>query len=194
MTPWMTAPTYTPSRGTAWLLIVVGALAVIAGVIALVFPGITLLNLILIFGWYAIFTGILQIVHAFTGDRTAEGRVLLAVRGLIALALGIVALLMPGITLGAFVLLLAAFLFVTGVFDIIAAFRGHLHGWLLVWGVIAIIGAIVAVAYPGIAALSLAIIFGVYAILGGITAIMGGIAALRAPHDRPFPMPHSRAG
>lgn len=194
MFPWMTAPTYRPSRGTAWLLIVLGVLAVVAGIIALIFPRITLFNLILIFGWYAIITGVLQIIHAFSGDRNTEGRWLLGLRGLIAIVLGVIALLLPGAALGGFILLLAAYLFITGIFDIVAAFRGHLHGWLLLWGVIGVIAAIAAVVYPGAAALSLAIIFGIYAILGGIAAILGGISVLRAPPAQATPMAQPRAG
>ncbi|HZS93159.1 MAG TPA: DUF308 domain-containing protein [Chloroflexota bacterium] len=188
-------PLYRPTTGTAWLLIVIGALAIIAGILAVIFPGLTLLTLVLIFGWYAIIAGLVEIFHAFTGNRTTEGRILLGIWGLVTLAICVIALVVPGITLGAFVLLVAAFFIITGVAQVLAAFRGHLHGWLLVWGILGIAAGILAVVYPGIAALTLAVIFAVYAILGGISAVMGGIHILRN-NGEPTSMPfgHARAG
>jgi uncharacterized membrane protein HdeD (DUF308 family) len=186
--------TYAPTRANGWLLAIIGVIAVIAGILALVFPGLTLLNLILIFGWFAIIGGIVQIVHAFGGGRPLEGRILLALWGIVTLGLGVIALVAPGITLGAFVLLLAAYFFITGVLQVIAAFRGHLHGWLLLWGIIGIIAGIVAVAYPGAAAFSLAIIFGIYAILGGLSAIVAGIHILRHQSATDTPAAFRRAG
>lgn len=176
--------TYTPTRMAGLALVVLGVLAVVAGIVALVFPGLTLFNLVIIFGWFAIITGIVEIVHAVTGDRTNEARAVLGVWGLATLVLGLLALILPGLTVGAFVLLIAAYFLVTGVAQIIASFRGHLHGWLLVWGVLGVLAGLVALVYPGIAALTLAIIFGVYALLGGISALGAGIAILSG-HDTP---------
>jgi uncharacterized membrane protein HdeD (DUF308 family) len=171
---------YTPTAGAAWALIVVGVLAILAGIAAIVFPGLTLLTLVALFGWFALVTGIFEVIHAFSGARSTEGRVVLALWGLATIVVGVLALVLPGITLASFVVLLAAYFFVTGAAQIVAAFRGHVHGWLLVWGVIGIVAGVVAIAYPGAAALTIAILFAVYAILGGLTALFGGIAILRA--------------
>jgi uncharacterized membrane protein HdeD (DUF308 family) len=183
-------PSAVTSPGTAWALIVIGALAVLAGIVAILFPGLTLLNLIIIFGWFAIIAGVIEVIHAFTGDRSGEGRVILALWGIATIIAGLFALLLPGITLGAFILLIAAYFIVTGIVQIVASFRGHLHGWLLAWGVIGVIAGIVALVYPSAAALTIAIVFGVYAILGGISAIGAGIHALRSDHQTTA-VPHS---
>lgn len=177
MYDWYSSPRPTlfrPTRSTGWVLLILGVLAVVAGIAAIVWPGLTLINLIFIFGWFAIITGALEIIHAFTAPTTGEGKALLGLRGLITLGLGIAALVIPGVTLGAVVLLLAAYFFVTGVMQIIAAFRGHVHFWMLIWGILGVIAGIVAVVYPNAAALSLALIFGIYAILAGITSISSG--------------------
>lgn len=188
MEQWYRSPRpafFAPSRGTGLVLLVLGVLAVLAGIAALIWPGLTLLNLILIFGWFAIITGVLEIIHAFTGPITPEGKILLGVRGVITLGLGVAALVVPGLTLGAFIILLAAYFFVTGVLQIVAAFRGHVHFWLLIWGLLGVLAGIAAVAYPAAAALALAIIFGVYAILAGISAISSGIHILRHSSQAP---------
>lgn len=182
MDTWYSSPRpvlFRPTRGTAWTLVVLGVLAVVAGVLALIWPGLTLLNIIVIFGWFAIFTGVAELVHAFSGPSSTEGKVLLALRGLVTIVLGLWALLLPGATLRAFILLIAAYFFVTGILQIVAAFRGHVHVWLLVWGVLGILAGIACVAYPGAAALTIAIIFGIYAILAGISALGSGIHILR---------------
>jgi uncharacterized membrane protein HdeD (DUF308 family) len=198
MDSWYSSPRpalFAPSRGTAWVLIVLGILAVLAGIAALIWPGLTLLNLVLLFGWFAIITGILEIVHAFTSPSTTEGKVLLGVRGLITLILGIWALLLPGATLGAFIVLIAAYFFITGVLQIIAAFRGHVHLWLLVWGILGVLAGIAAISYPRAAALTIAVIFGVYAILAGISAISSGVHILRhtSGHSTGSTRLHARA-
>lgn len=196
MSTWLTSPftaRFAPTKGTAWTLIVLGALTVLAGVAALIWPGLTLFTLVLIFGWYAIIAGVVQVYHAFTAPTTTGGKLLVGLLGLVMVILGIWALVLPGATLGAFILLLAAFFFITGVLQIIAAFRGYFHFWMLVWGVLGIIAGIVAVAYPGAAALTMAILFGVYAILGGISAIGGGVHILRHSSSRMFGPPQFRA-
>lgn len=196
---WYSSPRplqFRPSRSTGWILLVLGALAILAGIAALVWPGLTLFNLIIIFGWFAILAGALEVIHAFTGPTSTEGRVLLVLMGLVTIGLGLAALVIPGITLGAVVLLLAAYFFITGVLRIVAAFRGHIHWWMLLWGVVGVIAGIVAVAYPGAAALSLALIFGVYAILAGVASISSGFHILRGDYtgtSAPSTM-HTRAG
>jgi|SRR5579872_2026669 len=185
----------TGTRGTGIALVIIGLLAVIAGILAVGFPGLTLLNLIYIFGWFAIIAGVMEITHAFTGHRSVEGRILLGLWGLITVVVGILALVLPGLTLASFVILMAAYFFVTGVAQIVAAFRGHLHGWLLVWGVLGVLAGIAALVYPGMAALTLAIIFAVYAILGGLSGVSAGMSLL-TPHDEAtvFPYRESRTG
>lgn len=186
MYTWFTSPLaarFVPSKGTAWTLIVLGVLAVLAGLAALVFPGITLLTLTLIFGWFAIIAGVVQIIHSFTAPTTTGGKVLLGLLGLVMVALGIWALVLPGATLGTFILLLAAFLIITGVLQIFGAFRGHFHVSMMLWGLLGVIFGIVALAIPGAALLTVAIVFGIYAILGGISAISGGVHILRHPAE-----------
>lgn len=164
----------------SWFLIPWGIVAIIAGVAAIVWPGLTLLTLTIIFGAFAVVTGLFELWHAVASGGTGEMRILLAIRGVITVALGLLALFLPALTIGAFVLLLAAYFFVLGVVEVIAAFRHHISPGLLIRGVLAIAFGIVALVWPGLAAVSLAVVFGIYAILGGATAILVGIRTAHA--------------
>lgn len=170
-----------PSFGHfSWFLIPWGVLAIIAGVAAIVWPGLTLVTLTIIFGAFAVVTGLFELWHSVTGSGSGEMRILLAIRGVITVALGLLALFLPALTIGAFVLLLAAYLFVLGVVEVIAAFRRHISPGLAIRGLLAIAFGIVALIWPGLAAVSLAMVFGIYAILAGIAAIWAGVRIARA--------------
>ncbi len=169
-----------PSFGHfSWFLIPWGILAIIAGVAAIVWPGLTLVTLTIIFGVFAVVTGLLELWHSLTGSGSGELRILLAIRGVITVALGLLALFLPALTIGAFVLLLAGYLFVLGIVEVIAAFRRHISPGLLIRGLLAIAFGIVALIWPGLAAVSLAVVFGIYAILAGIAAIWAGVRMAR---------------
>ena len=163
----------------SWFLIPWGILAIIAGIAAIIWPGLTLATLTIIFGAFAVVTGLIEVWHALVSHGAGEMRALLGIRGIITVALGLLALFLPALTIGAFILLLAVYFFILGVIEGVAAFRRHISGALLIRGLLAIAFGIVALLWPGLAAFSLAIVFGIYAILGGITAILVGIRTAR---------------
>jgi uncharacterized membrane protein HdeD (DUF308 family) len=57
--------------GRRWLLVVVGILAIIAGIVTLVWPGITLYVVSLFVAWYLIVFGIVHFVNALAGPKLA---------------------------------------------------------------------------------------------------------------------------
>lgn len=164
----------------SWFLIPWGILAIIAGVAAIVWPGLTLATFAIIFGAFAVVTGLIELWHSVVSGGTAEMRLFLAIRGIVTIALGLLALFLPALTIGAFILLLAAYFFVLGVIEVVTAFRRHVSAALLIRGLLAIAFGIIALVWPGLAAVSLAVVFGIYAILAGITAISVGIRLARA--------------
>lgn len=96
---------------------------------------------------------------------------MVALRGVAALIFGILAILMPGVTLLVLVGLFAAYALISGIAEIVAAVRARREhrGWglLLALGIVAIAAGILAVAYPGITALALVVLMGVNAIFTG---------------------------
>jgi len=108
---------------------------------------------------------------------------LFLVRGLLALAVGLIAIFDPGATLAALILLLGAFFIVDGVFAVIKAFgvmRSDRSWWLLLLsGVVSVIAGLVVFAWPGLTALTLGYLVGFWAIVTGIFEIMVAISLRR---------------
>src|SRR3979411_1938723 len=75
-------------------------------------------------------------------------------RGACAILFGIIALLMPGVTLTALVLLFSAYMLVDGVFTIVAAVRAARRherwGWLVLEGIADLAAGAIAFLWPGV--------------------------------------------
>ncbi len=99
----------------------------------------------------------------------------LALRGVAAVIFGILAFLLPGITLAALVLLFGAYAFIDGVLSVVAALRESAmdrRWWaLLIEGILGIGAAVVTVIMPGITALVLLYVIAFWAIATGIFEI-----------------------
>jgi uncharacterized membrane protein HdeD (DUF308 family) len=107
----------------------------------------------------------------------------LAIRGVAGVFFGIVALVMPGVTVAALTLLFGAYAFVDGVISLIAAFRaGHLHRpwWaFLVEGIVGILAAIATFTWPAITLLVLLYLIAGWAVVTGIFEIVAAIELRR---------------
>jgi uncharacterized membrane protein HdeD (DUF308 family) len=101
----------------------------------------------------------------------------LALRGVVAIVFGVLALLLPGLTLAVLILLFAAYAIVDGVSAVITGIRHPTSSspeWLMiVGGVAGIVAGIIAVFLPGITALFLVTLIGAWAIVTGIAEIVG---------------------
>jgi uncharacterized membrane protein HdeD (DUF308 family) len=107
---------------------------------------------------------------------------LLLLRGIVAIIFGILAFVMPGITLLTLIILYGAFVLVDGILAVGAAIWGEGRAgnagprwWLAVVGILGIIAGILTFVWPGITALVLLIFIGVWSLLNGIFTIIGAI-------------------
>jgi uncharacterized membrane protein HdeD (DUF308 family) len=104
---------------------------------------------------------------------------LFLIRGILALALGILLPLFPGAAIFTLALLFGAYAFVDGIVAIAAAVRmnhaEHNWGWLLVEGVLGVLVGVITFFYPGITVLWLIYLFAAWAILTGIAAIVTAV-------------------
>lgn len=175
----------TPIRELGWALVLWGALAIIFGLIAVLWPGLTLSGFAIIFGAFALITGVLEVLHAFQSGLPLEGKWLLALRGAVIGVIGLLALILPSLTVSAFILLIGAFFFVVGISEIMAAFRGHLQGWLVARGALAILLGILIAFWTKVVAYTLTIFFGLFAIAGGVVALSIGIWLVRRVRASP---------
>ena len=137
-----------------WSFVVRGLLAIIFGVLAFIMPGPSLLGLVLLFGIYSIAEGIFNILGAFTVEHEQTRWWVLLIEGIVSIAAGVIAFVLPGLTALALLYLIAAWAFVTGVLEIAAAIRlrRQIKGeWLLALsGVMSVVfGALIALR-PGV--------------------------------------------
>ena len=133
-----------------WLIALRGALGILFGIVAFVFPGATILSLVLFFSAYMLIDGIFAIAAAVRAAQAHERWGLLVLEGIANIACGVIAFVLPGLTVLVFVLLIAVWALISGGFMLAAAFRLHAeHGrwWLALGGVISIIyGALLVIA------------------------------------------------
>jgi uncharacterized membrane protein HdeD (DUF308 family) len=163
-----------------WLLVVRGVAAVLFGLLALIWPDVTLTALVLLFGAYALVDGVATIGVALAGRGIAGGeRVWLALEGLLGVAAGILTFIWPGITGLVLLWLIAFWALVTGVIEIVAAIRLRReldNEWLLILGGVAsLLFGLVLVFRPGTGALAVAWLIGLYALLFGAVLIALGL-------------------
>ncbi len=172
-----------------WAIAIRGVVAIAIGVIAFVIPTATMLALVLVFAAYMLVDGVFAIVAAIRAARQRDRWGLLVLEGLADIAAGVVAVVWPGITVLAFVLLVAAWALVSGVLAIMAAFQLNLdHGrwWLVFGGIASVIYGVLLIVAPLIGALVLTWWFGAYALVFGITLLVLAFR-LKARHDdRPY--------
>ena len=103
----------------------------------------------------------------------------LAIRGVIAILIGVIAFVWPGVAVAALVLLFGVFMFLDGVFAVVAAVqsRNTLPQWwaLLVEGIVGIIAGVIVWALPGLAALVLIYFIAAWALITGVMEIIAAI-------------------
>ena len=148
-----------------------GIAAIIFGVLAFAWPGVTLLTLILFYGAFALVDGVLAIIAAITGGAPGP-RWWLAIVGLLGIAAGLLTFLMPGLSALVLLFFIAGWAIATGVFQIIGAIQLRKeidNEWLLILGgIISVLFGIGVMLAPGAGALALIWVIGTYAIIIGV--------------------------
>jgi uncharacterized membrane protein HdeD (DUF308 family) len=157
-----------------WLVLLRGIAAIVFGVLAFVWPGLTLLVLIMFYGAWALVDGVLAIIAAVTGGAPAP-RWWLAIVGVLGILAGILTFLWPGITALVLLFFIAGWAIAIGVFQIIGAIRLRKeidNEWLLILsGVVSVLFGIGVLLVPGAGALALVWVIGLYAIVEGVLYI-----------------------
>jgi uncharacterized membrane protein HdeD (DUF308 family) len=106
-----------------WLLLALLSLA--AGVVALVWPGLTALVLTIWIAVWAFVTGIVEVVMAFGQGETAGERAMWALGGLISVALGIVLFIRPDIGAVSLATVFGLFSIVSGISALVLSTRAR---------------------------------------------------------------------
>ncbi|MFM0049609.1 HdeD family acid-resistance protein [Caballeronia grimmiae] len=164
-----------------WMLALRGAAGILFGLLALFWPGLTLLLLVAMFAAYALIGGIAAVSAAIRNRSIRTDWWIPLLLGLCMIASGVIALAAPGVTALVLITLMGANAIVTGVFDLIAWVRLKRRGrtqWLLLCiGSLSILFGIFVLVYPGAGALALVWMIGTYAIVTGTLLLVLGLGA-----------------
>ena len=158
-----------------WAIGIRGVLGILFGLIALFLPGATMLSLVLLFAAYAFVDGVFGIVSAVRAAREHERWGFLVLEGLVNIAAAVVAVLWPGITVVAFVFLVAFWAIFTGILELAAAFRLEFidgRGWLIFGGIVSVLYGAVLIVAPMIGAVVLTWWLGAYALVFGVSLVV----------------------
>jgi uncharacterized membrane protein HdeD (DUF308 family) len=154
----------------------VGMLSLIAGILALVWPGVTLLALALIVGINLAVLSAFLIADALSDDAGAEDRTLRIVLGVSGLIGGIVIIRRPGDTLLVLVVAAGIWLLMSGTLELVRTFMvddGHRLMRALGAMVDLVIGALI-LALPDLGLATLALLVGISFIVHGVLLVATG--------------------
>jgi uncharacterized membrane protein HdeD (DUF308 family) len=174
-----------------WAIALRGVVAIAFGVLAFLWPGLTLYALVILFGAFVIVDGVLALVGAF---RRREGRrpdLFMIIGGLAGIAAGIIAFVLPGLSALALLYVIAAWAIVTGIAEVVAAYqlREEIKGeWLLALsGAVSFVFGLFIALFPGPGALAVVWLIASYAIVSGVILLALAFrlrARLTAADDR----------
>jgi uncharacterized membrane protein HdeD (DUF308 family) len=167
-----------------WLFLVLGLVSIVAGILAIVYPDITLLALGLFVGISLLVTGVLGIIEAIAGP--PDERALNAVVGVLAVVAGLICIRRPGESLLALIVVLGIYLVVTGGITFVRAFADLEDRALrLALAIIDIVLGILILSLPELSLVTLAVLFAISLLVRGVFACLTAFRLRGARHAQP---------
>jgi uncharacterized membrane protein HdeD (DUF308 family) len=155
-----------------WMLALQGLFALVFGVLAVLWPGVTILWLVIMFAVYALLSGAVAVIASIASRNEDKRWWLVLLLGLVSLAAGVIAIVNPALTAITLVLLMGANAVVTGIFQIAIAVRLRKQmqrEWLLILaGIVSIVFGALVLLFPGAGALALVWLISFWAIATGV--------------------------
>ena len=153
-----------------------GIVTFVLGILALAWPGRTLIVVAVVFGAQLVVMGIFRFVSAFaSADLTGGTRVLLALLGVLSLIIGLYAVRHVLVTLLALALLLGIFWVVNGTIELFSALSHREmqgRGWTAFMGILSVVSGVIVLAYPGISLRVLAVVLSIWLLVYGVMLIL----------------------
>jgi uncharacterized membrane protein HdeD (DUF308 family) len=153
-----------------WLLLLRGIAAILFGLLAFAWPGITLISLVILYGFYALIDGLFAILAAIKGGNI-ESRWWLILIGILGVAAGLLTFFWPNITALVLTMFIGAWALIHGVFEIVGAIKIRKEidneWWLILSGALSVLFGLAILIMPGAGALALIWVIGAYAIVFG---------------------------
>jgi uncharacterized membrane protein HdeD (DUF308 family) len=163
--------------------LVAGLLAILFGIVVLVWPGISAVVLIYLFGAWILIAGVVELAAAFAAPAGPGGACLLVVAGLLGILIGIVSFAWPLVTGLAIVFIIAIWAIIRGVVEVVAAFGGTQvrdRGLLALSGIVATLFGIALLVFPLGGATFLVYLIGAFALVYGLLQVIAGLRLRRA--------------
>jgi len=169
------------SRGDA---AVRGLIAAALGTVLMVWPGITIGTVVVLFAIYALVDAGVNAVRAFRHGVSGGDRALLLIRAVIEVVAAGVAIAYPGVTASIMTVIVGIYAITIGGLEL--AVVGRLSqagakgmGWEIAGGLLSVMTGIALVVWPGIGAVTLAIVFGAYLAVLGVVLLLSAAVTPR---------------
>ncbi|GCE49377.1 uncharacterized membrane protein HdeD (DUF308 family) [Thermosporothrix hazakensis] len=167
---------YRTNRQERWWVALRGIIAILFGILAIVWPGMALFVLVYLFAAYALVDGIFAVTSSFQARSYFRHWWIVLIEGIAGIIFGILTFIWPGISFIVLLTLVGGWAIVTGILEIIAAIelsRAITGEWLLLLtGVLSILLGVLLFARPVASLLAIAWMIGIYAILFGILLLV----------------------
>jgi uncharacterized membrane protein HdeD (DUF308 family) len=183
---------YAPDFGTAFdepggsrrwgLVLLRGVFGIVFGLVALLLPGPTLASLILLFAVYLLFDGVVAVLSGIRAARLHRSWGWFLFEGVVDIAVAVITLAWPALSIFVFVWIAAAWALVSGVLMIAAALRwrnGKGRWWIAIAGLVSIVWGVLLFVEPVAGAIAMTVWLGVYALAFGVSLV---VSALRLRH------------
>ena len=161
-----------------WVLALRGGIAILFGLLALFWPGLTLLGLVALFAAYALLGGAVSVIGALRDRKRDEDWGLPFLLGLVSIGAGVIAVMHPQLTALVVILLIGANALITGMLDIVAAIRlrkAIRNEWMLALsGIAAVAFGVLVFLFPQAGALAVIWLISIYALVTGILLLSLG--------------------
>ena len=158
------------------LIVVLGVLSVILGLLAIAYPGATIVTVSIFFAAWLFVSGIFYLISSFTRDGDTGSRVLSAILGVLSIIVGWALLRTPFQSVEVFIFVIGIFFLIQGVMTFIGAFaRKAGRNWGIASGLLGIIAGLIVLTYPISSAVTLALIAGIWLVILGIMQVVAGI-------------------
>jgi uncharacterized membrane protein HdeD (DUF308 family) len=161
-----------------WLYTLRGALAVLFGVLALLWPGQALTVLVTLFGAFVLADGLFTTLIGFSSSAFNDRWWALLLEGVAGIAVGLLTLFWPGITAQVLVYFIAAWAIIIGILEIVAAihFRRVVREWmLLLSGLLSMIFGVLLFVFPSSGEVALVWTLALFAIVHGVFLIVDSL-------------------
>jgi uncharacterized membrane protein HdeD (DUF308 family) len=171
------------------LLAGLGLLSVILGVLAIVYPGATIVTISIFFAAWLFVSGIVSLIASFRRDGDTSSRVLSAILGVLSIIVGWALLRSPFQSVEVFIFVIGISFLFTGVMTFVGAFaQKEGRNWGIISGGLGILAGLIVLIYPISSAATLALIGGIWLVILGVIQIIAGIQ-LRNTRSRIYTAP-----